>query len=121
MTLTELVGRYVTEEKPDTLLLDSDTVMAQAVTATLFYAGYAAITSEPTTIDSSTELSYSEWALIRPLFLLYVDRETAVQLEASRMMGVDVFGRSTSEVMQEIMQAENELAHKAFYRDIETF
>ena len=32
----------------------------------------------------SLDLSDSEWALIRPLFLLYVERETALHLEDTR-------------------------------------
>ena len=78
-------------------------------------ATYAAINPPPyPDIDGTTDITVSEWALIRPLFLLYIERENAIQLEASRMMGFDPFGRSSSEVNNDIAQAEAELPHKIF-------
>jgi hypothetical protein len=52
------------------------------------------------------------------LFLLYVERETALQLEASRGLGLDVFGRSSGEVAGDIAQAEAEMPHRAFCKPI---
>lgn len=66
------------------------------------------------TITVDTEVTASDWALIRPLFLLYCEREQALMLESSRVMGVDVFGRSSSEVQQDITTYEAELPQKAF-------
>lgn len=66
-------------------------------------------------ITETTELSVGEWALIRPLFTLYCEREHAQRLEASRGLGVDVYGRSVSEISQEIGTMENEtIPQKAF-------
>ena len=65
-------------------------------------------------VDAQTELNQSEWAVIRPLFLLYVEREQAIHLEASRNMGVDVYGRLSSEIEQDIKIAEDELPRRAF-------
>lgn len=66
-------------------------------------------------ITGDTDLSTGEWAIIRPLFVLYVDRENAMLLEATRGMGADPFGRSVSEIAQEIAQWETEvIPTKAF-------
>lgn len=123
--LSALITKFLTEERPIGVLLDSDTVLSQAVAATRFYAGYADITAyfllgtDPD-ISADTELSDSEWAIIRPLFLLYLEREEAKQLEASRGLGVDVYGRSSSEIQSEITLAEQELPKKAFCMEVST-
>lgn len=124
-TLAALADRFANAERPAGNLLDAAGVLAQAIAAASFYAGYAQIMSripDPLVIPSvavpaiadATEISESEWALIRPLFMLYVERETALQLEASRGLGMDVYGRSSSEVASDILQAEMELPHRAF-------
>lgn len=119
---------YVTDylaERPDSVILEPAQVEAQAVNATVFYAGYAdmreyldRMADDPLAsralITVATPVSYSEWAIIRPLFLAYVERETAHYMEATRGFGVDVFGRSSSEVQQDINQLEAEMAHRAF-------
>lgn len=66
-------------------------------------------------ITGATEISVSEWALIRPLFLLYIERENSIQLEASRGLGVDVYGRSSSEIAGDITQMEASLPHTAAF------
>lgn len=134
-TIQALVDRLLNNEKPDTTVIDASTVLAQAIAAVNFYSGYGALETHlaipiadpppvpPTPyppITSTTEISVSEWAVIRPLFLLYVERETGIQLEASRGMGIDVFGRSSSEIAADIAQMELEFPHKAFYQDIIT-
>lgn len=124
--LADLVDRFLNEERPISVLLEANTVLAQAVAAVSFYAGYAVLrvnaTVEPPypAIDDMTEISVSEWSIIRTLFMLYVERETALQLEASRGMGIDVFGRSVSEITQDITQYEAELPHKAFFQEVVT-
>lgn len=60
-------------------------------------------------ITKDTEVSTGEWAIMRPLFVLYVERENATLLEATRGLGVDVFGRSVSEVNADIAMQENEI------------
>lgn len=134
-TITDLVTRFSTVERPAGNILDDPTLLALAIKAAEFYSGFGALAAhlaipiadpapEPLTpypaITGATELSVSEWAIVGPLFLLYVERENAIQLEASRGMGIDPFGRSSSEVASEIQQMELEFPHKAFHRDILT-
>ena len=131
-TLAKLVSDFLDRERPDGVILDPDTEMAQAIAATRFYAGYAIMSyarkaaeeseddnAEPELstacdITRSTDVTLSEWAIIRPLFILYVERETALNLEASRGMGVDPYGRTSSEISGDITQYEQEMSHKAF-------
>ena len=124
-TVAALATRFANEERPAGNLLDDTQILAQALAAARFYAGFAAIVSQivvpaPTDVADSTEISLSEWALIRPLFMLYLERENAIQLEASRGMGIDPFGRSSSEVQNDILQAEDAMPLKAFshFRDV---
>jgi hypothetical protein len=65
-------------------------------------------------ITDDTELTPGEWAIIRPLFILYVEKEVATHLEGSRGLGVDVFGRSVAEVQGDIERMHDELPGKAF-------
>lgn len=69
-------------------------------------------------ITENLLLDYGEYAIIKPLFLLYVERETALQLEASRQLGADVFGRSSSEISADINNYELQLQKLAFNQDI---
>ncbi|MDC8446101.1 MAG: hypothetical protein LV471_09285 [Nitrosomonas sp.] len=125
-TIDDLVSKFLTDERPVAVILDPATVLAQAVAATEFYAGYAKLEINDLVdppypdITGATTISLSEWALIKPLFLLYVERETAPQLEASRMLGVDVFGRATSEIQQDINQMMLDMPQKAFLQLIIT-
>lgn len=123
-SIKELVETFEQKERPVGTLLDAETLTAQLVAATRFYAGFAVImarASDSTVkIDENLDLSDSEYALIRPLFLLYVERETALQIEASRAMGVDTFGRSAAEVAADIAQAEDSMPRKAFFQPIVT-
>lgn len=123
--LADLAQTFATQERPAGNLLDGPSVLAQAVAATRLYAGYAELrahagVSPAPDVSGDTEISNSEWALIRPLFLLYAERETALQLEASRGMGIDPFGRSASEIAAEITQAEADMPHRAFFQPIIT-
>jgi hypothetical protein len=100
------------------------------VAAVVFYRGFALLDehwvrltenvneSPIKDIDEDIELTDSEWALIRPLFLLYLERETAYLLEASRGAGVDVYGRSVAEISGDIANVESEMAHRAFFYPI---
>ncbi|AEJ01290.1 MULTISPECIES: hypothetical protein [unclassified Nitrosomonas] len=125
-TIEALVDNFLMNERPDSIVLDPATVLAKAVAATEFYAGYANLEANDgvdpplPAIAANTVISYSEWALIKPLFMLMTELETSTQLEASRALGVDVFGRSSSEVQQEINQYQMELPQKAFLQTIIT-
>lgn len=123
--LADLAAQFTESERPAGNLLDDATVLAQAVAATRYYAGFAVIRSrvgiDPVPpISADTEINESEWAIIRPLFVLFAERETALQLEASRGMGIDPFGRSASEIAMEITQVEADMARRAFCREIIT-
>lgn len=142
-TLTELSSDFRNVERPVGVIISDDNIRGLLIAAVRFYAGYAPLQSTLeaagvvmkaedackqnendaayvntlttlTEITDDTELTAGEWALIRPLFLLFVERETALQLEASRTFGVDPYGRSVSEISQEITQYEHEMAEKAF-------
>ncbi len=128
-TLVALANRFETSERPDGNMLDTPGILSQAIAATSFYSGYAELAVHlaiaiacpapipPTpypAITGATEISVSEWAVIRSLFMLYVERETALQLEASRGMGIDVFGRSSSEISSDIALYESDLPHRVF-------
>ena len=113
-TLSALIDSFLHQERPDGILLAKEVVMAQAVAATRLYAGYADLVSEETEFSENTTLTNSEWALIRPLFMLYIERESAMYLEASHSLGIEQFGRGTAEVIGDIKQAEDDLPLKAF-------
>lgn len=125
-TIEQLVENFLTYEHPLSIVLDPPTVLAQAVAAAKFYGGYALLeeftdlTPPYPDIDEGTGISDSEWALIKPLFFLYVERETAIHLEASRGLGVDVFSRSSSEIDQDIANAHREMPMNAFFQPIDT-
>ncbi|OZB31195.1 MAG: hypothetical protein B7X51_09450 [Pseudomonas sp. 34-62-33] len=116
-TLASLVERFLEQERGAANILPASTVTAQAVAAAGYYAGFADLEVPPASgeaISETTDISVSEWAEIRPLFLLYVERETALQLEATRSMGAEVFGRTSSEVGMEITQLEADYARRVF-------
>jgi len=121
-SLSQLVSDFLTEERAVGVLLSEQMVMAQAKAAVRFYAGYADLINvqDGDTLSCDTLLTPGEWAIIRPLFLLFVERESALQLEASRGLGVDPYGRSTSEIAGEIAAYEQEMAHKCFVQPILT-
>ena len=126
MTVAVLVTEFMASRLTGGLVLTDVEVTTAMVKAVRFFAGYAVLahfTNQPTPmtptltqIDSTVALTPSEWAIIQPLFNAYVDHENALRLEASRGMGLDVFGRSVSELASEIKQLEMDLPRKAFYQ-----
>lgn len=121
--LSSLVERFLVQERGAANILAPSAVTAQAVAAVGYYAGFTELETPPAAgeeINESTGVSVSEWAEIRPLFLLYVERETALQLEATRSMGAEVFGRSSSEVGMEITQLEADYPRRVFCLPIYT-
>lgn len=128
MLLSEIVDGYI-DNPPAGFMLDREFVVRCLKNAVRYYCGYAKITSAPFSadeihdvIDASNsidgdqdfDLNPSEYAVIKRLFELYVERENAMHIEASRGLGVDVFGRTVSEIEQEIIQAEQDLPKRAF-------
>lgn len=133
--LSELAKDFYEHEKPVGILLDEAQILSLAKASVRFYAGFCPLISHQTAVEDEntqteyleitetdpltninddTELTAGEWSIIRPLFLLYCERETAIHLEASRGMGADPYGRSTSEISGDITQYEAEMSHKAF-------
>src|SRR5438094_50133 len=45
----------------------------------------------PLPLTFEVDLTDGEWALIRPLYMLYIEKANAVALEASRTLGVEVY------------------------------
>jgi hypothetical protein len=132
MRLSERVAKWL-EAHPVGVMLDDVQVQNLALQAAVFYSGYSDFEHDRIMLDAAMDagtdyypnptsletcVTDSDWAIIRPLFALYVERENAIFLEASRGLGVDVFGRSVSEVSQEITTTEAELPHKAFMQII---
>jgi hypothetical protein len=119
MILSGRIARFIEAERGAAALLAPESIAAQALAATAFYAGYAALDDVgPLSVD--LDLSDSEWALIRPLFLLYVERETALQLESTRGLGADPFGRASSEIAADITQMEADYPRRVFMQPVVT-
>ena len=120
MNLAGYAEGFASSERPAGNMLDARGVLAQAIAATRFYAGYSDLTTPTDDISGYTDITLSEWALIRPLFLLYLERETSLQLEASHAFGVESFGRASSEVAGDIPQMEIEFPRRAFCQEVRT-
>ncbi len=143
-SLDDLARCYYNDERPVGIIVDVPVVIQQAVNAARYFATFGAIesllsdgallgadSSDPSNIilgvnpvpavewiDQSTALTMQEWGCIKSLFMLYVERESAVLLEASRTLGADVYGRQTSEIAQEIAQVEQDIPQLAFFQPI---
>jgi hypothetical protein len=126
MTLAQLVAEFMASRLTGGLVLDEPDVTKTLLKAVRLYAGYAelkhfssqspSISPILSQIDNAVVLTPSEWAIIQPLFNAYVDHENALRLEASRGLGLDVYGRSSSELASEIKQLEVDFPRKAFYQ-----
>lgn len=117
MQLGDIVQRFIEQERGVAILLHEDQVKALAVSAVSFYCGYNDLEKYPNTnfedITLETDLVIAEWTTIQPLFLLYVERETALQMEATGMQGVSGYGRGSSEINSEITRYETDFAQMA--------
>lgn len=121
MKLEDLCDEYTGPRRPGWLVLEDEEVQPQAILATRYYIGYGRLESfngrRPSLdeIDVGTEVTASEWAIISPLFHLYVELENALRLEASRAAGLEVYGRQVSEIKADIRTQEiEELPQRAF-------
>ena len=127
MELKALAKAYSESRATTGLLLDETECLQRLMEAARFYHGLqpvlalvelTASEADHPTIDAvkdDSKLNAGEWQLIRPLFVLYVERSNAMRLEASRGEGVDAYGRSSSEVAAEISIYETEtLPRKSF-------
>ncbi|CDG00388.1 Putative uncharacterized protein [Avibacterium paragallinarum JF4211] len=123
MTVSELAENYSGHLRPTGLVITDDVILSQALKATRYYEGFGGLAfSEEGSkqITPDTPLTKSELTVISPLFELYVERENALILEASRTLGVEVYGRTVSEINSDIVQKEQEIQHLAFQFDIIT-
>lgn len=138
MLLSEIVANY-NASRPAGVVLPPADVERMMRLAVMQYLGYATLRAhdpneedrenvpvEHTAIDASYSfggaqdfsVNPSELAIINPLFRLYVERENAQHLEASRALGLEVYGRSVAEVQGDIVQLEAELPMAAFFEPI---
>lgn len=124
MNINQIVNQFLAEERNVAVLLSESQVQALAIAAVGFYCGYSSLDSIPNTrlvdIKPDTEITISEWVLIKPVFLLYVERETALQTEATGMQGVTGFGRNSSEVNSDISRLEETFGDRASCRGVIT-
>ncbi len=118
--ITDLITHFSSRERPIGTLLTADVLLALAEAAARYYFAYAALASQAEVITETTDLTSGEWAIIKPLFLLYVERENAIYLESSRGLGLDVYGRSVAEVIADITTYQLELPKLAFCSQIIT-
>lgn len=120
MNIGEIVGQFLAEERNVAVLLSESQVNALAIAAVSYYCGYTDLSGVPNTdlgdINQDTPIGIAEWALIKPLFLLYVERETALQIEATGMQGVNGYGRNSSEVNSEISRLEETFPQRASFQ-----
>lgn len=125
MLLSEIVTSYF-EVLPTGIVLDNKQVGRNLKQAVRFYSGYAPLLNALALPDSTNSiedeqdltLSDSEYALIKPLFYLYCELENAMNLESSRALGIDVYGRSVSEIQGDIRERETAMAHDAAFEPI---
>lgn len=120
--LAALAAEYATMRAASGLFVGGSEVLMCAINAARFYAGYAVMSDPvarqgPFFVTGATTVTTSEWAIIAPLFRLYVERESAVVVEASRVAGVEVVGRSYAEVQADINVAEAELPQRAYVEE----
>lgn len=122
ITVGELVRFYLEMNRPIGIVVSDDTILAQAIKATRYYHGYGNLTylDDDVMVQESTLLERSESAVITPLFELYVERENALILESSRALGVEVYGRTVSEISSDITQKELEIQNLAFAHEFFT-
>lgn len=118
MTPLQLAQEWHAQRSASGALLAVETVTQAIVEAVRFYSGFADIISTPgqslAAIDDGVTLTASEWALIRPLAYLYIEREAAIVNEASRGQGLEPIGRLSSEVEPDIRQVEEQMQLYAF-------
>lgn len=131
MTLADLVAEFVATRSPGWLVLTEVETQDCAVAALRFYAAHGVVASlivvdpdgvpvdtsvDMRLIDATVDLTTGEWAVVQPLFCLYVEKEQALRLEASRAAGLEVYGRQVAEVTADIsvMEGPDGLPSRAF-------
>jgi hypothetical protein len=109
------------------LVLSEDEVVAQAIRATRRYAAFGHLIAVPiadaqkmSSVTGDLEPTISEWGVISPLFVLYVEFENALRLEASRVLGAEPYGRTSDQIGPEIEACEIAMEKGAFTQLVET-
>ena len=130
MTLKELSDEWVAAGSVVWLVLDATEVAPLAQQAARFVSGWCVLEAldkgdgtlpKPDEILLDTAVTNGEWAIIKPLFVLYVELQNAMRLEASRSLGIDVYGRASSEITADITRMEaEEIPRKCFREDVMT-
>lgn len=131
MKISQLVDQYVAE-LPIGCVLTEEQITRHLRDAVRQYCGYARLTSAqsldtvhsdlytpdtaPVAVD--VDLTHSELAIIRPLWLLYIEKENGTALEASRSQGADPWGRAVAEVAQAITDYEARLPSLTFVFEV---
>lgn len=131
-TLREYATDY-TETKL-TLLLDVESVLKCFIDATRKYQAWGGLSVEktlddvgysngvdeclaydkmpdyePEKVSENTVITPSEYGIISHLAHLYVERENALMQESSRLAGHEPYGRTSSEVEQDIIMFERDV------------
>ncbi len=120
--LRDLVEEFYAQRAESGLPLSPVVVLTAGIQATRFYAGWATLTDTTAqagvfSITGDTAITPGEWAIIDPLFRLYVEREQALVTEASRVAGVEMYGRSSAEVAADIKIMQDEMPQKAYVEE----
>lgn len=121
MRLQDLVNDYIEARAPSGFMLEPEQVLAFGVAAVRFYLGWGVLADETIEdllrVNGECTLTPSEWAVINPLFKLYVEQQVALVVESSHGLGVESIGRSSSEVAGDIATVERELPALAYTQD----
>lgn len=134
-TAQERVDAYFDEQRPVGAIVEQEQGLALLLAAVRKYQAYGdletherqradyeaarvldASTPPPVLapIDGGLPTGASEWGVIEPLWHLYMERERALMVEATRMMGDVSHGRMSSEIQADINLYESDMHIKAF-------
>lgn len=112
-----------------TSLIDKDVAVKFVIEAAVEYQAWGFLTADSATfnqdgdfihkkeeITNKTILTPSEWGVIKVLAYLFAEKENALIQESSRVASHEPYGRSSSEVEQDIQNFRNEhFRRQAFY------
>ncbi|AUZ05270.2 hypothetical protein ADP71_17430 [Vitreoscilla sp. C1] len=130
LTITSLVTEY--RDTHVTTLLDEVSLEALFIEAVHEYQAWAALkveqprlqtvgevsewVSDEVVVNANTTLSASEWGIIKPLAYFYVERQEALVQEASKNHMHELFGRTSSEIEQDITAYRNDQLRRLAFR-----
>lgn len=119
MRINDLVTRWARNFRPVGNLLEEPIILGCAIRAAETYASHAPLKSQnfqasDQFLNESTDITPSEWGLIEPLFLLYVEKEESVYIDAMKQFGGDIERRTNSEISQDIERYLDGLPRKSF-------